>query len=104
MHNDHGLNVESRRLKDVDDEHWDPSAFTDNGLRCREGVDVCMFCVCTCMFVRENNNDGAEVHQHPILYLLIYNYLAISNRGPARLPAYTEKNYLVTMDREMRSV
>lgn len=72
MHNDHGLNVESRHLKDVDDEHWDPSVFMDIRLGCvgRGGAYVCMCCVCTCMFVRENNSDGAEIHQHPILYLL----------------------------------
>lgn len=52
IHNDHGL--KSRRLKDVDDEHWDLSVFTDNGLGRREGVDVCMCCVRTCVFVREN--------------------------------------------------
>lgn len=51
MHNDYGLNIESLRLKDVDDEHWDPSVFMDSMLGCREGVDVCMCCVCTCVFV-----------------------------------------------------
>lgn len=73
MHNDHGLNVESQRLKD--DEHGDPSVFTDNGLGQREGVDV--MCTYMCVCIRENNNDGGKVHQHPIFIFIMYNYLTI---------------------------
>lgn len=53
IHNDYGLNIDSRHLKDVGDEHWDLSEFTDIGLGRRDGADVCMCCVRTCLCKRK---------------------------------------------------
>lgn len=36
-----------------------------------------VLCKYMCVCVRENNNDGAEVHQHPTFIFIMYNYLAI---------------------------
>lgn len=51
IHNDHGLNVESWRLKDVDDEHWGTRQYSwtagcDGG---RGWTRVCAVYVCVCM-------------------------------------------------------
>lgn len=75
IHNDYGLNIDSRHLKDVGDERWDLSEFTDIGLGRRDGADVCMCCV------RENSNDGAGVHQQPNFIFIVYNYLVIPSWG-----------------------
>lgn len=40
-----------------------------------------MCCVRTCVSVRGSDDEGAELHQQPIFIFIIYNYLAISNRG-----------------------
>lgn len=40
-----------------------------------------MLCTYMCVCVRENNNDGAEVHQHPTFIFIMYNYLAIPHGG-----------------------
>lgn len=56
---------------------------------------VCMCCVRASVSVRGNNNDGAEIHQQPIFIFIIYDYLAISNRGGDRRDCLVTLNEIV---------
>lgn len=67
IHDEHRLNIGSQRMKDVDDEHWDPSVFTDSGLDWVGGW-MCVYVLCTYMCVCVRYYE-AKVHQHPFLYL-----------------------------------